>query len=375
MDLVREAKPSKQHRFHFLDALRGVAAILVVPRHVPAGFSRTLTATNSMLAVDFFFCLSGFVVAFSYEKRLLRDFRFKDFFITRAIRLYPLAAVGTLIGAVHLAWDHDALRHFGPWGLVASAMVLLGLLIVPLPHAQLFPLDSPMWTLFMELIANYGYGGLVRSKRCQNWVLGTLMAAAFAILVVETLRFGTLDVGFGMATVPGGLARVCFSFCAGVLLYRLFERRRLLRAQAHAAQGIGGAAVLGAVLVFFLCTPLHWMQTTACQLTLIALALPAIVYAGAFIEIPARFLPLSVFLGTISYPIYILHQPILALLLRYRAASSETEDAWIVLACIVLVLAIAWIVAEFYDRRIRQFLTAWIRTKEQPRQPTAVKQQ
>jgi peptidoglycan/LPS O-acetylase OafA/YrhL len=66
------------HRFHLLDALRGIAALLIVFYHVVKllpfyHVTKLLPHSGSLdtyLAVDFFFCLSGFVIAFSYEQRL-----------------------------------------------------------------------------------------------------------------------------------------------------------------------------------------------------------------------------------------------------------------------------------------------------------------
>src|SRR5437879_3798779 len=50
------------------------------------------------LAVDFFFLLSGFVIAHAYEKRLLETMSFCSFLVVRLIRLYPLILLGLLCG-------------------------------------------------------------------------------------------------------------------------------------------------------------------------------------------------------------------------------------------------------------------------------------
>jgi peptidoglycan/LPS O-acetylase OafA/YrhL len=60
-------------RFENLDALRGTCALLVALFHLPAN---GLLASNALvrhayLFVDYFFVLSGFVIAFSYGDRLL----------------------------------------------------------------------------------------------------------------------------------------------------------------------------------------------------------------------------------------------------------------------------------------------------------------
>ena len=71
----------ERHRFHLLDALRGLAAMLVVTFHTPAQLKYFLNFPNSFLAVDFFFCLSGFVIAFSYEDRLKQSLSLRNFMV------------------------------------------------------------------------------------------------------------------------------------------------------------------------------------------------------------------------------------------------------------------------------------------------------
>jgi len=62
----------KQH-FEILDGLRGVAALAVVVFHfmeiVIPDYSKNFIA-HGFLAVDFFFCLSGFVIGYAYDNRI-----------------------------------------------------------------------------------------------------------------------------------------------------------------------------------------------------------------------------------------------------------------------------------------------------------------
>lgn len=79
-------------RFHSLDAFRGIAAILIVLFHSqfysssePNQFIR-----HSVMFVNFFFILSGFVIAYSYQEKILNRMTLKDFIVLRFARLYPL---------------------------------------------------------------------------------------------------------------------------------------------------------------------------------------------------------------------------------------------------------------------------------------------
>ncbi|WP_176055678.1 acyltransferase family protein, partial [Paraburkholderia caribensis] len=80
-----------------LDAIRGLAAILIVFRHAPLLF-HSPSFPQSYLAVDLFFAISGFVVANAYEARLRSGaLGFLAFAKLRLIRLYPLFLLGIVL--------------------------------------------------------------------------------------------------------------------------------------------------------------------------------------------------------------------------------------------------------------------------------------
>ena len=79
-------------RFEALDAWRGVCALLVAMFHLQA-YSHIYDwslVRHSFLFVDFFFVLSGFVIAGSYRAKLLGGFSIWHFMLLRFGRLYPL---------------------------------------------------------------------------------------------------------------------------------------------------------------------------------------------------------------------------------------------------------------------------------------------
>lgn len=65
--------PRHKKHYEILDALRGIAAILVVVFHLFEIFSGGDHAkqiiNHGYLAVDFFFALSGFVIGYAYDDR------------------------------------------------------------------------------------------------------------------------------------------------------------------------------------------------------------------------------------------------------------------------------------------------------------------
>lgn len=79
-------------RFVVLDSFRGLCAVSVVMFHtyVVQSIAEFEFFKNAYLFVEFFFILSGFVLMHTYRQRLNDMAGFKDFFISRTARLYPL---------------------------------------------------------------------------------------------------------------------------------------------------------------------------------------------------------------------------------------------------------------------------------------------
>ena len=140
---------SRQH-FEVLDGLRGIAAIAVVIFHfmeiaVP-DYSKSFIA-HAYLAVDFFFCLSGFVIAYAYDQRLDKIGKLA-FLKLRLIRLHPLVITGSLIGLGMFIFDtfSNLYRDYADktFGMFISSCLMIPYPLVKERYFNLFHLDPPM---------------------------------------------------------------------------------------------------------------------------------------------------------------------------------------------------------------------------------------
>ena len=206
-DNLVHATKSKQHRFHLLDAIRGIAALLVVAYHAPVDFGRLMPFRSGFLAVDLFFALSGFVIAFSYERRLLEGLSYRNFLVARVIRLYPVYLIGTLFAIVTSLLTTHRMPIHHTFEYLALALLLLPD-VVHGGKAAVYPLDFPAWSLLCELISNVGYGALILWHTSGRLILYLAMGACAAFMILWVNGSGTMDSGSVLQTLPMGLARV-----------------------------------------------------------------------------------------------------------------------------------------------------------------------
>lgn len=260
---------SKQH-FVVLDGMRGIAAIAVAWFHASQLFVGEHSVLNTpALAVDFFFCLSGFVVAYAYGSRLDAGMSIAEFAARRAIRLYPMIFLGAGLGGAVLMMG--ALHRDGI-GLNTIAEVASAFLLIPAGlffGAQAFPTNNPIWSLFFEFVANAVYA---KSSGRSLGVLTVVLAASASALVLVSYFYGGLTgIGFeGWRSFTLGFVRVCYPFLAGVLIFRLALYEGLTRIPA---------AIVVAVLISALF--LEIQPTWAYQAALSIVVYPLIVVIGA----------------------------------------------------------------------------------------------
>jgi len=87
------AAATSRGRYTALDAWRGIAALTVVYGHQTGGMVSATRFIAFYLAVDFFFVLSGFVLAHRYWDELVRERKpFWPVVVARFARLYPMNA-------------------------------------------------------------------------------------------------------------------------------------------------------------------------------------------------------------------------------------------------------------------------------------------
>ena len=345
----------KSQRYLLLDGMRGIAAIVVMIMHFAwqVGLQEVIFP-HAYLAVDFFFMLSGFVVAQAYEGRLASgSMGFLTFCKLRLIRLYPMILLGTLIGvAAALSLIGAGWLAAPPqWTLVAG---LANLAVIPwVPSAADgsmkfgFPLNNPIWSLFWELLANAAAAvWIIRTRPGDRQMLILTMLCA-AILIGFALTHN--GVARGDREWAGGLVRVAYAFNCGMLLHRMRDRLTMI-SFPMTFQLIA--------LVAILACPMIPHVNALYDIGIVLVVFPLIIAAAWKAHPVGRMLPLCVALGEVSYPLYALHYPFVEFLKAgYQSHHWPLAITLSILLAIGLVATVAsYVVAIWVDAPVRRWL-------------------
>ena len=224
----------KSH-YQILDGLRGVASVLVIIFHVLETFTggnRFIQIINhGYLAVDFFFLLSGFVVAYAYDDRW-RKLTQWDFYKRRLVRLQPMVVMGSIVGAALFYFQvspaFPLIAGTPLWKMLL--LMIIGCTLIPVPISmdirgwqEMHPLNGPAWSLFFEYIANILYAVIVRRFSKLLLSIFVSLAACMMIAYLVTGTQGDLIGGWSLnkEQLFVGFTRVLYPFFAGVLLSRV----------------------------------------------------------------------------------------------------------------------------------------------------------
>ncbi|RCH53667.1 acyltransferase [Mucilaginibacter hurinus] len=347
-----ETLKSKPH-FEILDGLRGVAAVGVVVFHfmemVQPDYSKMFIG-HGYLAVDFFFCLSGFVIAYAYDNRI-KDMSLWKFFESRLIRLHPLVVFGSVLGLLTFLINPfaDAATAYSAGKL--AAIFVCSVLMIPYPvmpevFFNNFSFNAPAWSLFWEYVANIIYALVLH--RLSRSILFILAIIAAAGIVIVAYRAGNLAGGWGGPNFWDGGVRIAYTFLAGMLVHR----------SGFVIKNKLGFAALAALLVITLVMPYNTDWNKLAEPLVVIIYFPLLVALGAGTVLTPAVKNLCIFSGKISYPLYMTHYAVMWIFLNYYTTHKPGTAlvSVIVIAGVLLLIGFAWLVTIVYDTPIRTYL-------------------
>lgn len=339
---MQGARVESPKRLVVLDGMRGVAALTVLAYHAVPLVTHAWPLPRGYLAVDFFFMLSGFVMARTYESRLAAGLGARTFIEARVRRLWPVMAIGIALGAIVMLAGGEP---------PAAALLTLAteLLFVPTldrGYGQIFALNSVQWSLFFELFANLVHALLLHrlSTRALAWSgLVAFVALAIAAACGDGLNLGSRSMYFA-----GGVPRVLFPYIIGILLARRAERS----AGFGALPGWLAPALLVAVIAGAGLAPDAWPRWTV-DLAVVALAFPALIVLGVRSRASPAATRWMEAAGALSYPLYAVHLPVILLTMLVASGALGTGPAMLALCLFAAIAAGAAVQALVTRKRGR----------------------
>ncbi len=302
-------------RLETLDSWRGICALLVAVMHFPASgpVAESLVVRNAYLFVDYFFVLSGFVIAYGYGARLVNGVNYLRFVILRIGRIYPLhvAVLALFVAFEALRWAVPALAGNGaapftdgnsPIELMTSLALLNGMGV-----DSRLTWNGPSWSISAEFWTYLLFGGLVVLLGRRSWialVVAVVTAPSVLYLFSPDYMDATWDLGF---------IRCVYGFSLGALLHFL-AGDRLLSTKARQASEPTVRAVARASVIEFAAIVLVGLFVALAGDNAASIAAPFVFALTLYVFVLeggvfSRMLRTRLFqwLGVLSYGIYMVH--------------------------------------------------------------------
>lgn len=287
-----------KERLQELDALRGIAALLVVCFH----YTMTREITNhgwilGITGVDLFFIISGFVIFMSVHDNSSPQ----SFIKRRFFRLFPVYWTVVTFTAILIVFN------FTNDTSVSELTVLryLANLTMAQQYFEVESLDGPYWTMLVELQFYVIIAFAVWMKKLKfvlvigSGIIGLLLINELVIQPVSPTMFGWLF--FKAEQLLPILGHFPFFF-AGILFYKIYKKE-------------ANWLIFGGVAICFITALLIFQSigTSRYFIDLPQYMFMTCLYFGVFILFIKNHLsfivnPITLFLGRISYALYLIHQ-------------------------------------------------------------------
>ena len=295
-------QPKTHSRFYALDFARGLSAIGIVIFHIFAAKFHLLRGL--FFFVDFFFVLSGFVLAKSLIN--LQDSESeKKFLKSRVLRLFPMALSGVLfVVAIQLFIDlkHLILGIENAKRIDTSIITLLpAITLTQVFYAKSQLLLFPLWSLSAEWITNIISIFFMRKKR-----LGIFLYL-FIGIVLTFLGLNNFELGIFLGSSWSlSLGRSIFGFAIGILTYKIYLTGKMKNIKIHT---IISTSIILFLYVLFLKIGMNFLYFSPLVFGYAVLSLSSV--KESYFSLTQR--RICAYFGKLSFGIYVWHIPMLNL--------------------------------------------------------------
>jgi peptidoglycan/LPS O-acetylase OafA/YrhL len=333
-------------RIATLDILRLTAALAVVgfhylfrgalgERYLADGYPEAAAfAIYGYLGVNLFFLISGFVIAWSAEGRTWQDFA-----VARFARIYPGFIICMSITFAILYLSNDPL-------LVVTLPQYGANLLVFSPFLKQPFVEGAYWSIVLELIFYAWIALALMTGVYRRWKL-ELAAIWLAVAVINEYMVGSGALRLLFVTEYAPL------FVTGMMVHHI-----MMHGWSKKAVGLAAASfVLSSAL---LQVGQSWMQEhygvsiPFANLVIANIVIHALLIGGVVLRPYLRTSSMTLMLGGLTYPLYLLHQNIGYIAIN---ALSPSIGRWVAVGLVTLAtLVLSWAIWRFGEKPARRAL-------------------
>lgn len=297
-------KENSIKRFETLDAFRGLSAVMIILYH--SQFYQDTQANifihNSYIFVDFFFVLSGFVMAYSYQELILNGIEFKKFTLLRFARLYPLHLFTLCIWIPFVAVKYylylqgvgvnDPSEINNIFTFVQNLFLLQGV-------ASSTSWNFPSWSIGVEFYTYIIFFAVMffSSQLSNTTRYAVIVSIAFVSYLIMTIHHGE-------PFILQNMFRCVSEFFLGILIYALYKHIPLTISNKIVATFLEVSILF---LIFYFVSNID--NNMYRHYTIVLFALVVYLFSIENIGYISKLLMANSFqhLGKISYSIYMTH--------------------------------------------------------------------
>lgn len=364
------AKPIKT-----LDSFRGILSFLVMWHHYTLSNSLDFYPENNLLirlqvntarpTVDGFFCLSGFVLSYSYQKKMFEHFSnsnvkrlFLGYWVNRMARIYPLILIAVTLNAfiqqsskgvieefcLVIIWDRDYFAENSP-------IILYGLF--------------PLWSMCVEFLLYLLFPILMMIiYKFQKYLKIKTLIAFFTIIPLFTILiavFSEYERGYFPIEGFRALFRGISGFFVGICCYQMYMIEGKPSNYPNLYDLMGFFVIFFYVGMSLLLDDMHYF----------VICIYFLVYALAKAEsLLKKIFEIEIFvhLGKISYAMYLIHYSLnkmlykMAMKYNYKKSEDNFRDFLIEFSFFSSVIIISTLVYYYYEIPTRNMIRkVWVK--------------
>jgi peptidoglycan/LPS O-acetylase OafA/YrhL len=349
--------------FAKLDALRGIAAFGVVLFHSVFYYPEFQSSFvhNSYLFVDLFFILSGFVITNAYKDKIEDSLKFRDFFLLRLGRIYPLHFLTIALWAVNiyikLKLFNSGIELVNPLIKHNYKTLATNFLLV---HSLNINSDTswnyPSWSISLEFFTYllfFAFAYTIRGKK--TWFFALLVSIAAYGYLLQFIKTPSFDF-----TVQNGIFRCIGGFFAGVVLFYAVKNIK-----------IENKLLMNLLEISTVCAVIYCLMFASTDIVIMLATIPAFIFTIAVFSskqdgIIGKLLQTRILqnCGKYSYSIYMIHALVIEAVFSIAKylIIKPTEEIYFIETEYAFAINIGFIIVIYWLAKLTYYAveTVWI---------------